>query len=77
MATLTVRKLPDDVHEALIEQAKRNGRSTEAEVRSILTQAVSQKRERLGDALLELGSKLHSTEVAQRFLDSRQNVGNG
>jgi plasmid stability protein len=41
MATLTVRNLPDDVREKLRLRAAQKGRSTEAEVRSLLTAAVA------------------------------------
>ena len=40
MGNMTVRNLPDAVHEKLREQAGSNGRSLEAEVRSILVQSV-------------------------------------
>jgi antitoxin FitA len=40
MAQLIVRNLDDDVKERLQERARRHGRSTEEEVRSILRQAV-------------------------------------
>ncbi len=43
MAQLTVRKLDDDVVRRLKIRAAENGRSTEAEVRSILTEAVPEK----------------------------------
>ena len=36
MAALTVRNLPDDVHDQLRVRAAKNGRSMEAEVRAIL-----------------------------------------
>ncbi|MGR3739122.1 MAG: FitA-like ribbon-helix-helix domain-containing protein [Limimaricola soesokkakensis] len=39
MANMTVRNLPDEVHERLRAQAQLNGRSLEAEVRSILVHA--------------------------------------
>lgn len=39
MTTITVRGLDASVTQRLAEQAKRNGRSVEAEVRDILTQA--------------------------------------
>lgn len=56
MAMLTVRNLPDDVHRALRVLAAQHGRSTEAEVREILANAVKpEARVRLGDALAELG----------------------
>lgn len=59
MAMLTVRNLPDDVHRALRVQAALHGRSTEAEVREILANAVKpEARVRLGDALAALGRKL-------------------
>lgn len=47
MAMLTVRNLPDEVHQALRVQAAINGRSMEAEARAILKKAVltdAQKR---------------------------------
>ena len=43
MATLTIRNLPDDVREKLRQRAAAKGRSTEAEVRSLLTEAVTEK----------------------------------
>lgn len=59
MAMLTVRNLPDDVHRALRVQAAQNGRSTEAEVREILSNAVlPESRLKLGDALASLGREI-------------------
>lgn len=56
MAMLTVRNLPDEVHRALRVRAAQHGRSTEAEVRDILEQAVKpEARVLLGDALAMLG----------------------
>ena len=40
MATLTIRNLKTEVHDALRVQAARNGRSVEAEVRHLLERAV-------------------------------------
>ena len=37
MANVNVRNLPDDVHRAIRIQAAQHGRSTEAEIRDILT----------------------------------------
>lgn len=37
MGNMTVRQIPDEVHDYLRERAKGNGRSLEAEVRAILT----------------------------------------
>ena len=56
MSMLTVRNLPDDVHQALRIRAAKHGRSTESEVRNILESAVKpENRVRMGDALVSLG----------------------
>ncbi len=56
MGMLTVRNLPEEVHRALRVQAALHGRSTEAEVREILANAVKpERRVRIGDALAALG----------------------
>jgi len=62
MAMLTVRNLPDDVHHALRVRAAHNKRSTEAEVRAIITLAVKPPAPvQMGDALAALGKKLKLT----------------
>jgi len=62
MAMLSIRNLPDDVHHALRVRAAHNKRSTEAEVRAILTLAVKPEQSiRMGDALAALGKKLGLT----------------
>lgn len=58
MAQLIVRNLDDDVKERLQQRARRHGRSTEEEVRSILRQAVL--TDERGDAPL-------GTRLAGRF----------
>jgi antitoxin FitA len=64
MASLTVRNLPDEIHRALRVRAASHGRSTEAEVRVILEQAVNPaERVKMGDALARLGRKLKLTEA--------------
>lgn len=56
MAGLTVRNLPDEVHRALRVRAAEHGRSTEAEVRAILEDAVKPvARLKLGSLLAEIG----------------------
>ncbi|HHL4081509.1 Arc family DNA-binding protein [Burkholderia sp. A2] len=56
MPVITVRNLPDEVHRALRIRAAQHGRSTEAEVRDILEQAVQPGgRPRLGTLLAEMG----------------------
>ena len=62
MAMLTVRNLPEEVKQALRIRAAKNGRSTEAEVRFILEEAVKPaKRVLLGDALSKLGCDIGLT----------------
>ena len=43
MAALTIRNLPDDVHDALRRQAASNRRSMEAEARAVLAASVVQR----------------------------------
>ena len=43
MATLTIRNLPDHVREKLRLRAAQKGRSTEAEVRAVLNEAVAEQ----------------------------------
>lgn len=74
MAMLTVRNLPDEVHRALRVLAAQHGRSTEAEVREILANAVKpETRVRLGDALAALSRNVGLTnedfEVFDRVRD--------
>ncbi len=58
MAAMTVRNIPDEVHEALKQRAKKHGRSAEAEVREILQEALMPSGEvGLGSALAALGRK--------------------
>ena len=63
MASLTVRNVPDEVHRALRVKAAEHGRSTEAEVRAILANAVKpEQRLLMGDALGALGRKIGLTD---------------
>jgi antitoxin FitA len=63
MAILTVRNVPDEVHRALRVRAARHGRSTEAEIRAILANAVKpEQRVRMGDALAALGRGIGLTD---------------
>lgn len=59
MATVTVRNLPSEVHRALRLRAAAHSRSTEAEIREILAQAVQ------SDGRLRLGTELR--RYAERF----------
>ena len=66
MSALTVRNLPEDVHLALKHRAKQHGKSTEAEVRAILEEAVRPKQQvGLGTALAELGRKYGPLEFVR------------
>lgn len=52
MSSITIRNIPDEVHRAIRARATMHGRSTEAEVRSILEQAARPEgRIRLGSLL--------------------------
>lgn len=53
MASLSIRKLDDEIYERLRAQATRRGVSMEEEARQILTRAVSPP-ERLGDLFLKI-----------------------
>ena len=59
---MTIRNLDDEVRDKLRVRAASHGRSMEAEVRAILTEAVASPVERsLVDALLDFGSVLGAT----------------
>jgi len=59
MAVVTVRNLPAETHRALRVRAARNGRSTEAEIREILEEAVRpSKRVKIGSELAAFGQRL-------------------
>jgi plasmid stability protein len=54
MAVITIRNLPAEIHRALRVRAAEHGRSTEAEVRAILAEAVQPAgRVKLGSALVD------------------------
>ena len=66
MAVVTVRNLPQATHRALKLRAAQHGRSTEAEIREILEEAVRPKtRVKIGSELAAFG---------QRFRDLNLNV---
>lgn len=72
MAVLTVRNLPDEVHRALRVRAAEHGRSTEAEVRSILEEAVKpQTRLKLGSLLADIGREVHLTDELVELINDR------
>lgn len=58
MAAVTIRNLPEATHRALKQRAKTHGRSTEAEIREILTQAVRPADNlKIGSELAKLGKR--------------------
>lgn len=58
MSAVTIRNLPDEVHRALKDRAARHGRSTEAEIREILQDAVRPaERVKVGSALAAFGHR--------------------
>jgi antitoxin FitA len=70
MATMTVRNLPAEVHRALRVRAAAHGRSTEAEVREILENAVKpERRVRMGEALADLGRRIGLTNADVEFFE--------
>jgi antitoxin FitA len=64
MPAIVVRNLPAETHRALRRRAKRHGRSTEAEIRSILDGAVRPAaRLKLGSALAALAKPLGGLDL--------------
>lgn len=64
MASVTVRNLPDETHRALRVRAATNGRSTEAEIRAILENAVHPEgRIKLGSLLAEIGREVGGIDL--------------
>lgn len=58
MSAVTVRNLPDETHRALKLLAAQHGRSTEAEIREILENAVRPKaRVKVGSELAAFGQR--------------------
>jgi len=71
MVSITVRNVPDEVHRALRVQAAKHGRSTEAEIRSLLEVAAKpENRVRLGTRLYELGRKVGLTDEDVALFES-------
>lgn len=65
MPVVTVRNLPDETHRALKLRAARHGRSTEAEIRAILENAVRPKaRIRMGSELAAFAKRHHGFDLA-------------
>ena len=64
MASVTVRNLPDETHRALRVRAATHGRSTEAEIRTILENAVRPEgRVKVGTLLADIGREVGGIEL--------------
>lgn len=64
MPALTVRGLPEEVHRGLKLRAAQHGRSTEAEIRAILEDAVRpEARVRIGAALAAFGARFGGLDL--------------
>lgn len=64
MPVLSVRNLPTETHRALRVRAAQNGRSTEAEIRAIVDEAVRpQTRLRIGSELAAFGRSLGGVDL--------------
>ncbi|MGC8808266.1 MAG: FitA-like ribbon-helix-helix domain-containing protein [Thiomonas sp.] len=62
MSAVTVRNLPEKTHRALKLRAARHGRSTEAEIRLILEQAVHPNIG-IGSAIAAIGHSIGGVEL--------------
>jgi plasmid stability protein len=61
---VTVRNLPEETHRALRLRAAQHGRSTEAEIRKILEEAVRpQARVKIGSELAAFGRRLGGVDL--------------
>jgi antitoxin FitA len=64
MSVVTVRNLPEETHRALKIRAAAHGRSTEAEIRAILEEAVRPaSRVRIGSELAALGQRFGGVDL--------------
>jgi plasmid stability protein len=64
MAVVTVRNLPEETHRAIRIRAAKNNRSTEAEIRAILDEAVRPpKRVRVGSELAAFGRRFGGLDL--------------
>jgi len=64
MSVVTVRNLPEETHRALKLRAVQHGRSTEAEIREILEEAVRPKtRLKIGSELAAFGQRFGGLDL--------------
>lgn len=65
MSSVTIRNLPEATHRALKQRALDHGRSTEAEIRLILEEAV-RPAEKLGTTLAAIGRRIGGVDLPIR-----------
>lgn len=71
MSSVVIRNLSEETHRALKARAAQHGRSTEAEMRNILTVAVCPpQRLRLGEALADLGRRVGLSDAEARQIEA-------
>lgn len=71
MPVVTVRNLPEETHRALKRRAAEHGRSTEAEIRAILEDAVRPAaRIRIGSELADFGRRFGDLDLDIRRDDA-------
>jgi plasmid stability protein len=64
MRVVTIRNLPEETHRALRLRAARHGRSTEAEIRAILEEAVRpETRVKVGSELAAFGQRFGGLDL--------------
>ena len=64
MASISVRNLPDETYRALKLRAAMAGRSTEAEIRLILNQAIQPEQTvKLGSLLTQIGQEIGGVDL--------------
>jgi antitoxin FitA len=64
MAAVIIRNLSDETHRALKASAQKHGRSTEAEIRAILDEAMKPEEPlKLGTALHEFANKFGGIDI--------------
>lgn len=65
MATMTIRKLPEETKRGIQARAKAAGHSAEEEIRRILNDAIlPPERVKIGSALASIGQRLGGIELA-------------
>jgi plasmid stability protein len=75
MPAVTIRNLSDEAHRALKVRAAHHGRSTEAEIRDILEEAVRPaNRLRIGSAMAELSREAGLTNADFEALEQSRDL---